>query len=383
MRSRLRLKRLVFCALTLWCAAYQPAAAAAPLPGAAMTWPWVLPFLGILVFIATSPLFFPKIWHDHYGKVAFAWAAITVLPLALAFGLATALAAVLHVLGEYLNFILLLFALYVTAGGILITGERGGTPRANIAVLALGTVIASIVGTTGAAMILIRPLIRANAWRTHNTHVFIFFIFLVANIGGALTPLGDPPLFVGLLRGVEFTWTARHLWLQTAIVAMLVLMIFFAIEVWRYGQEPATREGSSAATIQIRSRRNILLIAAIIVTILAAATWNSRITIDLYGTDLALENVLRNAILIVIALASLILTREEHRDANNFTFGPMTEVAILFARIFVAIVPVIAMLQAGRDGSFAFLLQAVTAQRRDAARIRLLLAHWHPIRIPR
>ncbi len=168
-----------------------------------------------------------------------------------------------------------------------------------------------------------------------------------ANIGGALSPLGDPSLFIGFLRRVEFTWTARHLWLQTVIVAMPVLVIFFAIEMWRYSQEPTTRAASSVASIQIRGRRNILLIVAIVVTILAAATWNSGITIGLYRTGLALENVLRNATLIVIAFASLTLTREEHRDANNFTFGPMIEVAILFAGIFVAIVPVIAMLQAG------------------------------------
>ena len=116
---------------------------------------------------------------------------------------------------------MLLFALYVVAGGILVTGDMGGTPRANVAILAFGTVIASVIGTTGAAMILIRPLIRANAARAHNAHVVMFFIFLVANIGGALTPLGDPPLFVGFLRGVDFFWTAQHLWLQTSIVARL------------------------------------------------------------------------------------------------------------------------------------------------------------------
>ena len=126
-------------------------------------------------------------------------------------------------LGEYLSFIVLLFALYVVAGGILVTGNLRGTPLVNTAILAFGTLIASIVGTTGAAMILIRPLIRANADRLHNVHVVVFFIILVANIGGALTPLGDPPLFVGFLRGVDFFWTTQHLWLQTAIVAGLVL----------------------------------------------------------------------------------------------------------------------------------------------------------------
>jgi Na+/H+ antiporter NhaD/arsenite permease-like protein len=183
----------------------QAALAAPALDGAAMGWPWALPFLGILLSIATGPLLFPDIWHNHYGKIAFGWAALTLLPLAALFGLPSALAAFLHaVFAEYLSFIVLLFSLYVVAGGILITGSLRGTPWTNAGILAFGAGIASFVGTTGAAMILIRPLIRANAGRARNAHVVIFFIFLVANIGGALTPLGDPPLFVGFLRGVEF-----------------------------------------------------------------------------------------------------------------------------------------------------------------------------------
>src|SRR5262245_16300727 len=169
-----------------------------------MGWFWALPFFGILLTIATGPLLFPRFWHRHYGKLAFVWSALTLALLATVFGPATAAAAFTHeMLTEYLSFIVLLFALYVVAGGILITGELRGTPTVNTAMLAFGTLIASVVGTTGAAMILIRPLIRANAARLHNVHVVVFFIFLVANIGGALSPLGDPPLFVGFLHGVD------------------------------------------------------------------------------------------------------------------------------------------------------------------------------------
>ena len=176
-------------------------------------------------------------------------------------------------LAEYLSFIVLLFALYVVAGGILVTGHLGGTPRANLAVLAFGTLLASVIGTTGAAMILIRPLIRANAARAHNAHVVIFFIFLVANIGGALTPLGDPPLFVGFLRGVGFFWTAQHLWLQTSIVALLVLAIFFALDSWQFRRDPMAAANTPPAPIRIRGRRNIALIGLIIAAILISATW--------------------------------------------------------------------------------------------------------------
>src|ERR1700710_1161437 len=193
-------------------------AAAAGLDGARLGWPWALPFAGLLLSIATGPLLFPRIWHGHYGKIAFMWSALTLVPLAALHGFPVAVAGLIHaMLAEYLSFIVLLFALYVVAGGILVTGNLRGTPWVNAAILGLGTLMASIVGTTGAAMILIRPLLRANAARLVNVHVVVFFIFLVANIGGALSPLGDPPLFVGFLRGVDFFWTAQHLWLQTSI----------------------------------------------------------------------------------------------------------------------------------------------------------------------
>jgi Na+/H+ antiporter NhaD/arsenite permease-like protein len=340
----------------------QPAHAAS-LDGATMGWPWAVPFAALLLCIATGPLLFPHVWHRHYGKIAFVWALLTLLLLGAGFGLPAALAALVHAaLAEYLSFIVLLFALYVVAGGILVTGHLGGTPRANLAVLAFGTLVASVIGTTGAAMILIRPLIRANAARADNAHVVIFFIFLVANIGGALTPLGDPPLFVGFLRGVGFFWTAQHLWLQTSIVALLVLAIFFAVDSWQFRRDPIAAANTPPAPIRIRGRRNIALIGLIIAAILISATWQPGIAFDVYGTKLELQNVLRDAALILLALASLWLTPDEHREANDFTFEPIREVAILFAGIFVAIIPVMAMLQAGRDGSFAFLLQAVTAK---------------------
>src|SRR6267154_1517081 len=273
-------------------------AAAAGLHGVRLDWPWALPFAGLLLSIATGPLLFPRIWHGHYGKIAFMWSALTLVPLAALRGIPVAVAGLVHaMLAEYLSFIVLLFALYVVAGGILVTGNLRGTPWVNAAILGLGTLMASIVGTTGAAMILIRPLLRANAARLVNVHVVVFFIFLVANIGGALSPLGDPPLFVGFLRGVDFFWTTRHLAFTTALTAGIVL---------------------------------------------------------------ALENLVRDGALIVIALASVALTPDEHREANGFSWEPIREVAYLFAGIFACIIPVLATLAAGPSGSFAWLLDAVT-----------------------
>jgi Na+/H+ antiporter NhaD/arsenite permease-like protein len=207
-------------------------------------------------------------------------------------------------------------------------------------------------------MILIRPLIRANLSRRHNTHVVIFFIILVANVGGALSPLGDPPLFVGFLHGVEFFWTTRNLWIQTAIVAGLLLAIFVAFDVWRSRGETIA---PSSRPIRIRGLVNIPLIAAIVGSILVSATWRPEVDVDVFGTRLGMQNLVRDGLLVAIALLSLWLTPDEHREANGFTWEPIREVAKLFAAIFTAIIPVIAMLNAGQNGSFAWLLSAVTA----------------------
>jgi Na+/H+ antiporter NhaD/arsenite permease-like protein len=339
-------------------------AAAAGLDGASFRWPWILPFAGLLLSIATGPLLFPRIWHAHYGKIAFAWATLTMAPLAALRGIPEAVAAFVHaLLGDYLSFIALLFALYVVAGGILITGNLRGTPWVNAAILAIGTGIASVVGTTGAAMILIRPLLRANAARLVNSHVVVFFIFLVANIGGALSPLGDPPLFVGFLRGVDFFWTTRHLAIPTAVAAGIVLAVFVVIDVWHYRRDRRIElvgEPRAPVALRLKGLVNIVLIALIVGAILMSAIWKSGVAFDVYGTELALENVLRDGALVVIALVSLWITPEEHRDVNGFSWEPIREVAYLFAGIFVCIVPVLAALGAGENGSLAWLLDVVT-----------------------
>src|SRR5215471_8731235 len=267
-----------------------PAHAAAALDDTKLGWPWALPFIGILLTIATGPLLFARFWHRHYGKLTFAWSVLTLAPLAAAYGTSAAAAAFTHaMLAEYLSFIVLLFALYVVAGGILVTGEFRGTPAVNTAMLAFGTLIASVVGTTGAAMILIRPLLRANAARLHNVHVVVFFIFLVANIGGALSPLGDPPLFIGFLHGVDFFWTTRRLWFETALVAGIVLAVFVALDVSHYRKDrlvATVGEGKRPMHISVSGSINLLLIAGIIAVILGAAAWKPATSVDVYGTKL-------------------------------------------------------------------------------------------------
>ena len=325
-----------------------------------LSWPWALPFVGLLLSIAIGPLWAPKLWNTHYGKIAFMWSALTITPLAALHGIPIALAALTHtILGEYVSFIVMLTTLYVVAGGILVTGSLRGTPLVNTAILAFGTAIASIVGTTGAAMILIRPLLRANSVRLHDAHVVVFFIFLVANIGGALSPLGNPPLFVGFLHGVGFFWAASHLWKETATTAVLVLAIFMAIDFWLYRKDrrvAVVGEKPPNEPIRIRGLVNLLLIALIVGVSLLSALWRPGVAFDVYGTRLELQDVIRDIALVTIAVASLVLTAEEHRERNGFSWEPIWEVAKLFAGIFVCIIPVVAMLQAGRAGPFSWLL---------------------------
>lgn len=339
-------------------------ASAAELDNLVLSWPWALPFVGLLLSIAIGPLVAPKFWHAHYGKVAFMWSVLTVAPLAALHGVPTAFAALVHaVLGDYMSFIIVLMALYVVAGGILVTGSLRGTPFVNAAILAFGTAIASVVGTTGAAMILIRPLLRANSARLHNVHVVVFFIFLVANIGGALSPLGDPPLFVGFLRGVDFFWTTTHLWKETAVAAALVLAIFVVVDIWLYRQDrrvAVVGETPPNEPIRVRGLVNLPLIGLIIGAILLSAFWKPGIAFDVYGTMLELQDVVRDIALLAIAVASLAFTPEEHRERNGFTWEPIWEVAKLFASIFICIIPVLATLRAGNAGPFSWLLALMT-----------------------
>jgi Na+/H+ antiporter NhaD/arsenite permease-like protein len=329
-----------------------------------LSWPWALPFVGLVLSIALGPLVAPKLWYAHYGKIAFTWSVLTIAPLAALHGAPAAMAALTHaMLAEYSSFIVLLAALYIVTGGILVTGRLRGTPVVNAAILALGTALASVVGTTGAAMILIRPLLRANAARLDNVHVVVFFIFLAANIGGALSPLGDPPLFVGFLRGVDFFWPAVHLWRPTLLTAVLVLAAFIGVDVWYYRQDrlvSVVGEKPPPDPIRIRGLVNLTLVAFIVTASVLSALWKPGVSFTVYGTELELQDAVRDVTLAAITIASLALTPDEHRERNGFTWEPIVEVAKLFAGIFVCIIPVMAMLEKGRAGPFSAALALMT-----------------------
>ncbi|MBN9444441.1 sodium:proton antiporter [Bosea sp. (in: a-proteobacteria)] len=339
------------------------ALAAGDIGGATMGPLWALPFAGMLLSIALGPILFHHLWELHYGKFAAFWALLLLVPLVALRGFEASLGAVLHTaLLEYLPFIILLFSLFTIAGGILITGNLHGSPATNTVILAIGTVMASIVGTTGASMILIRPLLRANDNRRHNVHVVVFFIFLVSNIGGSLTPLGDPPLFLGFLRGVDFFWTTEHLLPETGFAVVVLLALFYALDSFLYHRDdslPPLKDPTPDRDLKLWGKVNLPLLAGVIGAILLSANWKPGVVFELHGVHVELQNLVRDLILIGLAGLSLWLTPKQVRAGNEFSWGPILEVAKLFAGIFVCIIPVLAMLQAGREGAFSALVGLV------------------------
>ncbi len=340
-------------------------AAAATLDGATLPATWGIPFVGILLSIAVFPLVAPKVWHHHFGKIAAGWAIAFLAPFGLAFGVGTAGSVLVHaMLEEYVPFIILLAALYTVAGGICVRGNLHGSAHLNTGLLALGTALASVMGTTGAAMLLIRPLLRANDNRKHVVHVVVFFIFLVANAGGSLTPLGDPPLFLGFLNGVGFFWTTVHLALPMLFVCAVLLAVFFVLDgfYWRrHDARPAFLDPTpDTPPLGIDGKINFALLAAIVVLVLMSGIWKPGITFDIFGTHVQLQNLVRDVLLVAVLLASLALTPKSARAGNAFDWAPIEEVAKLFAAIFITIAPVITILRAGESGAFAGIVHAVS-----------------------
>ena len=227
-------------------------------------------------------------------------------------------------------------------------GKLGGSPLLNTMILALGAMIASFIGTTGASMILIRPIIRANSRRNRKTHVVVFFIFLVSNIGGVLTPVGDSPLFLGFLQGIDFFWTMRALWPQALFTAGVLLAIFFLIDSFLYWREDNSVSAATATMgLRVRGLVNIPLIAIAILGVVASGFWRPGVGFEVLGTRIELQTVMREFTMVLVGLASIWLTKPSLRAANDFEWEPIREIAYLFAGIFICIIPVMAMLHAG------------------------------------
>jgi Na+/H+ antiporter NhaD/arsenite permease-like protein len=323
------------------------------------TWS-ALPFAGMLLSIALFPLLAPVFWHHHYPKVAAGWATVLIVPFVLVHG-GEALHELAHVaIVDYVPFIILLAALFTIGGGIHVRGSFVGTPLVNATLMGIGTVLASWVGTTGAAMLLVRPLLRANRDRHHRAHTVVFFIFLVANIGGALTPLGDPPLFLGFLHGVPFFWTFT-LWEEMTITAVLVLAAYVVVDVvaWRR-EDPTvrTRPSGRREPIRVDGAHNFLFLAGVLGAVILSGLCRLG-EVDVLGVHQHVENLLRDAAIVGMLAASWWTTSAEIRHRNEYSWEPIKEVAILFAGIFATIIPALAMLRAGERGALAFVIRAV------------------------
>ncbi len=325
-----------------------------------------IPFVGMLLSIAIFPIVKGEWWESHQLHVAAFWSLLFLIPFAVAYGAGTAIDELAEVvIVDYIPFVVLLFGLYVAAGGIHIAGSIAGTTRNNMMFLGIGTVLASFIGTTGAAMTLIRPVLRANQWRKHKAHIVVFFIFTVANIGGSLTPLGDPPLFLGYLRGVPFFWPLQNLWplwLFNAVVLLLVFALvdrhFMKKEDSQAREDLAQMEKPEARVpIRVEGRRNIACIALIIVAVILngvipqSGLFDNPETGETYGfyvlghIHIGIEYIVQVGLILIAAAISMRITPKAYREANHFEWGSIAEVARLFIGIFITMIPALALLQ--------------------------------------
>ncbi|MCC7431299.1 sodium:proton antiporter [bacterium] len=300
----------------------------------------VLPFVILLVMIATGPLFFGHFWHHHYGKVSGGLGLLTVVYYLL---ILNDFYTLLHCLSEYVSFLGLLTPLFIASGGILIRIHKKATPILNSVILIIGAFIANLMATTGASMLLIRPFMQINKGRLKPYHI-IFFIFIVSNIGGVLTPVGDPPLFLGFLKGVPFFWTATHLWHFWLIGVGITILVFFILDS-RNKQESLTQ--NTSGKIEIIGGKNILFILGVVISIFMdpdiikeGAFHNFLVmikdTFHIFG--------LREILFFAIAFVAYKSSNKEALKENEFNFDPILEVAYLFIGIFLTMQPALALI---------------------------------------
>lgn len=321
-----------------------------------------IPFVGILLSIAVFPLVAPHFWHHHFPKVSAAWALIFAIPF-LFYYHGHALHEIFHIyLIDYIPFIILLWGLYTIAGGIFVRGSLQGTPLINAMLILVGTILASWVGTTGAAMIMIRPLLRANAERKYKVHIIVFFIFLVANIGGSLTPLGDPPLFLGFLHGVSFFWTLSLI-PELIFMAVILLGIFCLLDFIVYKKEDLKiTQVTDKEPIRVEGSFNFIFLLGVVFGVLFSGIAHLG-EVTVLGVHMHIQNICRDFWIILMGLLSLRFTAQATRKANEFSWFPIKEVAYLFAGIFMTIIPALAILKAGEHGAMATVIRAVSTPR--------------------
>lgn len=323
--------------------------------------PWLcVPFAGLLLCVAVLPLVHEKWWETHRIPVVVFWVLAFICPYAVLYGAGDAAEIVLEsILNDYLSFIIMLLGLFCVAGNITFTGDLAGSPRVNLIMLTIGTLLSSVIGTTGSSMLMIRPMLKMNSWRRRKRHIMVFFIFLISNIGGCLTPLGDPPLLMGFMRGVPFLWSLSLFPVFLFTVAVL-LVIFWRLDTVNYLRDVAeglrpdiSRPGTE---IRFEGLHNLVFLLMIIIAVILSGTLpglpafrtpdGGTAGLKILGeVTLGWPTVIECVIILAAAFLSMKTTPEQIRRVNHFTWGPIAEVAQLFVGIFITMQPALMILK--------------------------------------
>ena len=320
-----------------------------------------IPFAGLLLCIAVLPLVKAEWWEAHQPHAIVFWSLLFVLPFAFVYGPGQAFEKVLEcIVDDYLTFIILLFGLFCVSGNITLEGDLAGSPRINVGLLLIGTMLSSWIGTTGASMLMVRPIIKMNAWRKRRSHIMVFFIFLISNICGCLTPIGDPPLLMGFMRGVPFFWSL-HLFPVLLFNVVILLTIFYFLDRRAYRKDIA--EGlkpdisKPGTEVHILGLHNLIFLAMIVAAVILSGTLPGMAAfqdaegavrgIHLFGeVTLTYPALIEVVIILVAAFLSFKTTSVEIRRKNHFTWGAIQEVAVLFVGIFITMQPALMILKA-------------------------------------
>lgn len=323
--------------------------------GSTLSLAYCIPFAGMLLSIAICPLINGEWWEKFKGAAVVFWSLLFLVPFAIGNGFGTAVNHLLEVvLGDYISFIVLLFGLFCVSANICVTGRLSGSPRSNTIYLLIGTLLASCIGTTGASMLLIRRLIRANNWRKHKVQTMVFFIFLVSNIGGCLTPVGDPPLLMGFMHGVPFTWSL-HLFIVFILNVAVLLTLYFIIDTKAYKKD--LEEGLKPQNVKpkplgVAGGHNFIFLILIVGAVILSGSLGqiNKVFADGVRIDgevvLSYASIIEMTIILVITYLSYKTTHRSVRSANNFSWSAIEEVAVLFIGIFITMIPALLILSA-------------------------------------
>ena len=320
-----------------------------------------IPFAGLLLCVAVMPLVKGEWWESHQPVVVAFWIVLMIIPFAVVYGAGKTAETVLEcVINDYLTFIILLFGLFCVSGNITVEGDFAGSPRVNVGLLALGTLLSSCIGTTGASMLMVRPVIKMNAWRKHRSHIMVFFIFLISNIGGCLTPIGDPPLLMGFMRGVPFFWSL-HLFPVLLFNVVVLLTVFYFLDRRAYRKDIAEGRkpdiSKPGTEVHILGLHNLIFLVMIVVAVILSGTLPGMAAFQdaagavkgitvFRGVRLTYPALIEVAIILLAALLSFKTTHVEIRRKNHFTWGAIQEVAVLFIGIFITMQPALMILKA-------------------------------------